>query len=154
MAVTDERTGSVLRSGHRRRGPARLLAVCAVLGLFLMHGAPASAAEGCSGDPTLTSAVHHSDATPRLLPAAHAAMAHPDTSGAWAMSGAGEHGAQCVAISAPDRLPLPVPALVTAVALASLTAWCLYRAFGWDRRRHRGPLGGRQLLLQVRVART
>ncbi|MGV9625726.1 hypothetical protein ACWDTB_03960, partial [Streptomyces sp. NPDC003487] len=38
-------------SGHAsRRGIARLLAVCAVLfGLFLMHGAPATAAEGCHG---------------------------------------------------------------------------------------------------------
>lgn len=149
--MTEERTGSVLRSGHRQRGLARLLAVCAVLlGLFLMHGAPASTAEGCSGDPTVTSALHHSDAVPRL--AAYAAMAHPDTSGAWAMS-AGGHGAQCASISAPDRL-LPVPALLTAVALVSLMAWCLYGAVAWDRRRHRGPPGGRQLLLQVCVART
>lgn len=40
-----------MSSGHvGRRGIARLLTVCAVLfGLFLMHGSPASAAEGCHG---------------------------------------------------------------------------------------------------------
>lgn len=153
--VTDERTGSVLRSGQTRLGAARLLAVCALLlGVFLMHGAPATAAGGCSGDPVVTSAVLQSDATARVMPAAHVATAHPDPSGVWAMSGAGGHGAHCVAASAPDRLPLPVPPLVTAAALVSLTAWCLYRAAGWGRRRHRGPPGGRQLLLQVCIART
>lgn len=145
----------MVRSGQIRRGPARLLAVCAVLlGVFLMHGAPAVAAGGCSGDPAVSSAAHHGDATARAMAAAHAAMAHPDASGVWAVSGAGGHGAQCVARSAPDRLPVSEPALVTAVALALLTAWCLYRVFGWGRRRHRGPPGGRQLLLQVCVART
>ncbi|MER6924743.1 hypothetical protein ABT314_38445, partial [Streptomyces spiralis] len=41
-----------------RRGIARLLAVCAVLfGLFLMHGAPATAAEGCHGAMSDTAAL-------------------------------------------------------------------------------------------------
>ncbi|MEU2686591.1 hypothetical protein ABZ654_22460 [Streptomyces hygroscopicus] len=40
-----------------RRGIARLVAVCAVLlGLFLMHGAPATAAEGCHGGMPSTTA--------------------------------------------------------------------------------------------------
>ncbi|MGY6021897.1 hypothetical protein [Streptomyces spinosirectus] len=40
-----------------RRGTSRLLAVCAVLfGLFLMHGTPATAAEGCHG--AMTAAAH------------------------------------------------------------------------------------------------
>jgi len=49
-----------------RRGLARLLTACAVLvGLFLMHGAPATAAEGCHGAmPAPASAHTMADAAP------------------------------------------------------------------------------------------
>src|SRR5690606_18450570 len=43
-----------------RRGSARLVAACVLLlGLFLMHGAPATAAEGCHGAmPSVAAAMH------------------------------------------------------------------------------------------------
>ncbi|MFI6564302.1 hypothetical protein [Streptomyces sp. NPDC050534] len=174
-----------------RRGTSRLLAVCAVLfGLFLMHGTPATAAEGCHGamptaaHPPMTAiagspmtAVADSAMTvaadARMTVAAdvpmtggrHAAM----TSSAWAppvvhasgflvrsADASGMPGTLCVSTPAHDRTPLPAPGLLALAGVAALVLWGLARlraaagGAGW-----RGPpAGGRDLLLQVCVART
>jgi len=173
--------------------------VCAVLfGLFLMHGTPATAAEGCHG--AMTTAAHPpmtavadspttavadspttavagspttvvADASMTVAASApmtgghHAAM----TSSAWAppvvhasgllvrsADASGMPGTLCVSTPAHDRTPLPAPGLLALAGVAALVLWGLARlraaagGAGW-----RGPpAGGRDLLLQVCVART
>lgn len=141
----------------RRRAVARLLAVCAVLfGLFLMHGAPATAASGCHDAMPVSAPVehlghavgrHHGDTA--MAPAAGPVTPHAAPQGVSA-----GHGAQCVAVPARDRLLLPVWALA-AVAVAVFSAGVLAGRrwspgeVGW-----RGPLGGgRELLRRVCIAR-
>ncbi|CAG7599173.1 conserved exported hypothetical protein [Actinacidiphila bryophytorum] len=118
---------------------ARVVAACAVVwGLFLMHGAPASAAEGCHGGP---------------MPAMSAAMTHhsPVTAGhGAAVDDPGAPGETCVATAPHERVQLPVPGLVAVVALL-VTAAC---AQARQRRRGPPPRSGRPLLLQVCIART
>ncbi|MFJ2633446.1 hypothetical protein ACIO6U_16130 [Streptomyces sp. NPDC087422] len=144
---------------HRPRTP-RLLAVCAVLlGLFFMHGAPASASEGCHGAPMAMSmgtdmgiarmsttapvaATTHS--TPHVRPQAPAP--HVAKTGS---------GGTCWATPVRARAPLTgwaqvafaVPPLLGAGLAASGTAPSR------DRRRAPPP-GGRAILLRVCVART
>ncbi|UWE12757.1 hypothetical protein [Actinacidiphila bryophytorum] len=113
-------------------GVARVLAACAVLcGLFLMHGAPASAATGCHGMP--------------VVAAQHAGM--------------GEHGPAvhtpdggetCVSTAPHERVQLPAPPLLAVVTLL-VTAVC---AQARQPRRGPPPRSGRPLLLQVCIART
>ncbi|MEU1503032.1 hypothetical protein [Streptomyces sp. NPDC005732] len=140
------------------RGVARVLAVCAVLfGLFLMHGAPATAAGGCHGSMPATSssmadghdvapaAVRHAppDAYQRGLSPRHA-----DASG---MS-----GELCVSTPAPKRIPLPAPGTLAVAAVAVSAFWMpagLRAAISRTGRRG-PPAGGRDLLLQACIART
>jgi hypothetical protein len=152
------------------RGFARLLMVCAVLaGLFLMHGSPAAAAEGCHGAlPTalpgtaaapvsmpmsmpmgegITAATARADSSPATPPPGRAPAVH---AGASSMA----HGAMCVSTPARARFLLPVHALLVAVAVLAVAALG-GRAAGRARtRRGQPPPGGRSLLLQVGVART
>ncbi|MCC3779888.1 hypothetical protein [Streptomyces sp. UNOB3_S3] len=149
----------------RGRALAQLMAVCAVLlGLFLMHGSPASAATGCHG------AMQEHVATPAspVVPTGHAAhRAHETAAGMTPAATAhspvhvdaqgmtGEHGTLCVATAPRDRLPLPTIWLLAAVVLAGPAGWALVRrclVAGSVGRR--GPPGhGRALLLRKCVAR-
>ncbi|MET7694027.1 hypothetical protein ABZT06_39690 [Streptomyces sp. NPDC005483] len=138
-----------------RRGIARLLAVCAVLlGLFLMHGSPASAAEGCHGSmpaPAPMPAGH--DASP--MTTAHApATHHPGSAEAFQVAGApGVSGVLCVATPAHERIPLPAPGLL-AVAVTALAAWTPARLRALGGSWLRGPpSGGRDHLLKACIAR-
>ncbi|MFF2958834.1 hypothetical protein ACFVT1_07940 [Streptomyces sp. NPDC057963] len=137
------------RRRTRTPGTSRLLVLCAVLcGLFLMHGAPASAAEGCHGAMAATS-------HPPMTAAATAGQtAMPDEYGTARADAAapGRNGESCVSTHARDRL-LP---LLMALGLVILAV----RVLGRPRTAVRGPdrrgppSAGRQLLLQVCVART
>lgn len=145
-----------------RRGIARLLTVCAVLaGLFLMHGAPASAAEGCHGvlsgsmSPPMSAGGDPGDAAAVAF-GRHEAITHPGggqavRAGAPSMA----HGATCVATPARERLLLPANGLLVVVAVPAAAALA-GRAVVHGRARRRGPPppGGRGLLLLVSVART
>ncbi|MGW3654865.1 hypothetical protein ACWD6R_03745 [Streptomyces sp. NPDC005151] len=137
------------------RGSARLIAVGAVLlGLFLMHGAPAAAAEGCHGAmPSVTVPMHDGHAAPTMTSAALPTTAQ-SAQAARAGDGSGMRGVQCVSTPAHERNPLPTAGLYAAVALPAV--WFpagLRAATGWTRRRG-PPAGGRDLLIQVCVART
>ncbi|MEV5604712.1 hypothetical protein AB0L33_25060 [Streptomyces sp. NPDC052299] len=139
-----------------RRGVARLAAVSALLlGLFLMHGAPATAAEGCHG--AMPSAVapmpdHHTASA--MAPAETPTTVH-GAPAVRAATGAGMRGEMCLSTPAQQRNPLPVPALLAVVA-AVLAGWA---SEDWrvriGRLRRRGPpVGGRELLTRVCIART
>ncbi|WP_330279002.1 hypothetical protein OHO83_08245 [Streptomyces sp. NBC_00569] len=142
-----------MSSGHvGRRGIARLLTVCAVLfGLFLMHGSPASAAEGCHGSmpaPAPVSVGHDgSSMTMAHAPATH----HPGP----AVQAAVMSGALCVAIPVHERIPVAAPGLLAVAAVTIAGAWtpAWLRALGGSGLRG-PPTGGRDLLLQVCIART
>ncbi|MDT0453405.1 DUF6153 family protein [Streptomyces hesseae] len=143
----------------RRRALARLPAVCAVLlGLFLMHGAPASAATGCHAameEQHVTAPAEHAAhgehrTVAGMAPAASRSSTHMDSQAV-----TGEHGTLCVATAARDRFPLPTIWLLAAAAFAGLAAWGLVRrrmAAGGAGRRG-PPDGGRALLLRKCVAR-
>ncbi|MBF9066447.1 hypothetical protein [Streptacidiphilus fuscans] len=139
----------------RATGSARWLSVLAVLvGLFLMHGGPGAAMGGCHGvTPAPTSAM-----SPSLHQVAGPGTAPRTGSPAVSVGSAGMDGtgALCVSTPARDQLPLPPTALAALIVLTLLT-----RAFGASGRwralggRWRGPpVGGRQILLRVCVART
>jgi hypothetical protein len=133
-----------------RRQLARLLTACAVLvGLFLMHGAPATAAEGCHGAMPVPASAH------AMADTALPTMALP-TAPAHATQGSPSHGTQCVSTAGRDRTPLPTGGLLAVIAVVALAAyWLTARPVGRDEARRRGPPGaGRGLLLQVCVART
>ncbi|MFF7580549.1 hypothetical protein ACFZBE_37170 [Streptomyces sp. NPDC008061] len=141
-----------------RQGIARLLAVCAVLlGLFFMHGAPATAAEGCHGTMTASAASPMTgghDAT--MMTTVHAPASHGPGPAVRAADASGMPGALCVSTPAHERIPLPAPAMVGVAGAAVLALWSLLRlgaAFGGTGRRG-PPEGGRDLLLKVCTART
>ncbi|GAB1333273.1 hypothetical protein [Streptomyces sennicomposti] len=144
-------------SGHAGRwGVARLLAVCAVLlGLFLMHGSPASAAEGCHGSMSASAPMPAGrDGSP--MSTAHApATHHPGPVRALQAAGAsGMAGALCVATPAHERIPLPAPGLL-AVAVTVLAAWTPARLRALGGSGLRGPpASGRDHLLKACIART
>lgn len=134
----------------RRRGISRLLAVCALFGLFLMHGAPTSAAESCHGGMTALAP----------MPAEHDHLA-------MTMAGAhrpglsfqpdplGKSGASCVSTRSNALGFLPEPGLLAVLAVAALAAW----ATAWLRPgagsgRRAPPSGGRDHLLRACIART
>lgn len=135
----------------RRTGIARLPALCAILlGLFLMHGSPAAAVDGCHGRTGPAVVMHdgHDPATASPEPA----RTRPGTfRAADDMAG---HGTLCVATPAEQRIPLPVAPLTGLFALAALAFWAVHRAWRPGGTGRRGPPGGRGLLLQVCVART
>ncbi|WP_020140641.1 hypothetical protein [Streptomyces sp. 351MFTsu5.1] len=140
-----------------RRGIARLLAVCAVLfGLFLMHGAPATAGQGCHGAmPTMAPSPITGGHDPALL--ATRAPAVPTPGFAVRAAGlSGMPGSLCVSTPAHERIPLPAPGLIDVAGAAALTPWMLTRLrAAASRTGRRGPPdSGRDLLLQVCIART
>jgi hypothetical protein len=143
-------------SGHAgRRGIARLLAVCAVLfGLFLMHGSPTSAAEGCHGSmpvPAPMPAGH--DAPP--MTTAHAPATHQPGPALQSAGAAGMPGVLCVATPAHERIPLPAPGLLAVAAVTVAAAWTPARLRALGGSGLRGPpAGGRDHLLQACIART
>ncbi|MFF2409801.1 hypothetical protein [Streptomyces sp. NPDC058092] len=127
----------------------RLLVLCAVLcGLFLMHGSPASAAEGCHGGMAVTSE------PPMSMTAGAGHTAVPEEQGIPRTDSAvtGMNGESCVSTHARDRL-LP---LLMALGLVILAVWVLGRLRPAVRgpARRGPPFAGRELLLQVCVART
>ncbi|WP_327365458.1 hypothetical protein [Streptomyces sp. NBC_01217] len=152
------------RTPERAPGVSQSLVLCAVLlGLFLMHGAPASAAEGCHGATAVTSDLSMSMTASMTSGNGHTAMvgdhgttraASADDHGTPRAAAAlpGMNGESCVSTHARDRL-LP---LLMALGLVVLAVWAL----GTRRTAVRGParrgppFAGRDLLLQVCVART
>ena len=139
----------------RRRGIARLSAVCAVLfGLFLMHGSPASAAEGCHGSmPASAPMPGGHGASP--MASAHAPATHHPGPAVQAAGAAGMPGALCVATPAHERIPLSAPGLLAVAAVAVPAAWRPARLGALGGSGLRGPpAGGRDHLLQACIART
>ncbi|MFG2795205.1 hypothetical protein [Streptomyces pseudovenezuelae] len=142
--------------GHAgRRGFARLPALCAVLfGLFLMHGSPASAAEGCHGSmPAPAPVTTGYDASP--MTTAHAPATHHPGPAVQAAGAAGMSGALCVATPAHERIHLPAPGLLAIAAVTVPAAWTPARPGALGGSGLRGPpTGGRDHLLQACIART
>ncbi|MDN3061242.1 hypothetical protein PH213_43495 [Streptomyces sp. SRF1] len=139
-----------------RRGIARLVAVCAVLlGLFLMHGAPATAAEGCHGGMPSTTAPMPDGHTASAMTTAQMQTTAHGAPAAQAADSAGMHGELCLSTPAQERLPLPAPALL-AVTAAVMAGWspAAWRAATSQARRRGPPAGGRDLLTRVCIART
>jgi hypothetical protein len=142
-------------------GVARLLLLCAVLGgLFLMHGAPATAAEGChsavpAAVPVPMPMGEGTAAADSLVAGAGKAMAHPVSGTAVrAPAPSMAHGAMCVSTPARQRFALPAHGLPAGVAMPAV-AVLAGRAVPHARmRRGPPPPGGRGLLLLVSVART
>ncbi|MFE2988488.1 hypothetical protein [Streptomyces sp. NPDC059262] len=141
-------------STARRRGIARLLALCAVLfGLFLMHGAPATAAEGCHSAMPVAAPMSEGHADAAMESATPPAMTHAgaqQASQAMLMD-----GTTCVSTPARHLNPLPTGGLMAIVAVLA-TAFLVGRPVALGRTGRRGPPppGGRSLLLQVCIART
>lgn len=144
------------------QGIARLLVLCAVLaGLFLMHGAPATAAEGCHGVMSVPMPVPapadmgHETATDSMASIAsdgHEVMTHtvsglalpaaPVVKTAAASTG---HGALCVSTPVRERAPLPVHALLTGspcwrYGLLPDALWCAAVRGGADHHRRVGAV--------------
>ncbi|MGF1430778.1 hypothetical protein [Kitasatospora sp. LaBMicrA B282] len=139
---------------QRQAGIARLVALCAVLlGLFLMHGAPASAADGCHGAVGASASMTGGHAE-SVDPAKPAALA---PAGAAAQPAGVPHaaGSPCVSTAARERTPLP-PAGLLALAVLPVTGRVLGGLpAGAPLHRRRGPPGsGRELLIRVCIART
>ncbi|MFJ8991206.1 hypothetical protein ACIRQH_12595 [Streptomyces sp. NPDC102279] len=148
---------------QNRRGSKRLFTLCAVLlGLFFMHGAPATAAEGCHGAMpaesmpqrhdlvamTATGSVDGMAMRSAVSPTSRPAVAH-QTSDA-----SGTHGTTCVSTPARDRTPLPTSTLAALVAVLAAALLARPVFLGSTGRRGPPPPGGRRLLLQVCIART
>ncbi|MFD9124817.1 hypothetical protein [Kitasatospora sp. NPDC059571] len=137
-----------------RTASGRLLTVCALLlGLFLMHGAPA-AAGGCHAVMTRTTAAT-SPAGMHDGPAHAAGPAAPGPS-AQREGHDGAAGGQCVSTPAQTRAALAPPPLLAVLPLLALVTRSLLRLpAGSVLRRRRGPpTPGRVLLTQVCISRT
>lgn len=137
----------------------RLLILCAVLlGLFLMHGAPATAAEGCHGAmPAASPTAHGHDPAAMGSPGAEAVASAPSPRRVQQVSGASStHGTLCVSTAARDLTPLPVGGALVAVVAVSAIGILANLPVPLVRTGRRGPPppGGRSLLLTVCVART
>ncbi|WP_329567767.1 hypothetical protein [Streptomyces sp. NBC_01361] len=146
-------TDSIGQRG-RRRGIARLLALCAVLlGLFLMHGSPANAAEGCHGTMSAPAALSAEHAGTAMASTPSSGMTHAAAQQMSAMSAMG--GAMCVSTPARDFTTLPVAGLMAVIAVLAVVP-IVGRPVALGRTGRRGPPtpGGRSLLLQVCIART
>lgn len=135
------------------RDTARLLALCAVLfGLFLMHGAPATAAEGCHGAISVPAEMRdHLHGGPSAMapgtmhPGPHQASVGPTMH------------ATTTCVSTPPRAatPLTTPGLLAIVAVVTFLLLAGgHRSPGQVKRRGPPPPGGRSMLLRVCVART
>ncbi|MFD8544218.1 hypothetical protein [Streptomyces sp. NPDC059649] len=131
---------------------ARLLAVCAVvLGLFLMHGSPAAAADGCHG--AMAGAMPMTQAAPAAMGSPATAPSAGHFAAAPHLTPVGMDGTLCVSTRAQSSPPLPA---VGVPAVMVVTAWePLGRRLAAAVARWRGPPeGGRGVLLRVCVART
>ncbi|OLZ64439.1 hypothetical protein AV521_35825 [Streptomyces sp. IMTB 2501] len=149
--------------------------VVVLLGLFLMHGGPAAAEDGCHGvmqgtaamgakgsPPARTPATTHGAspaATTATTPAAMAAhpAGHPEAAGGKAVVRAdgttGMRGSLCLATTPRSEIPPPpIAATVFVLPAAVLLPWA--RSASDGTRRRGPPAGGRPLLLQVCVTRT
>ncbi len=139
------------------RGAARLLLACAVLaGLFLMHGSPFGAAEGCHGAAAAPAGMSV-PAAAAMAPNGPAAAAHRHPGSARTGAVPAMRGQLCVSTPARPRLVLPAGGPLLAVAVPAAALLAFGRLLGGPHRaRRRGPPppGGRPLLLQVCVART
>ncbi|MEV5239730.1 hypothetical protein AB0K89_11565 [Streptomyces cinnamoneus] len=139
------------------RALARLLAVCAVLlGVFLMHGTPATAATGCHEAMTALAPMpgEHAAHGEHSAAVEAATAALPASAHAVSPAMTGEHGAQCVATPVRDRILLPTIWLLAAVVIGSVSVWMLLRRVAAGQAGRRGPPGsGRDLLLRVCVSR-
>ncbi|MFF0291238.1 hypothetical protein [Streptomyces sp. NPDC005262] len=139
-----------------RRGIARLLTLCAVLfGLFLMHGAPATAAEGCHGAMPAITASPMAGGHAAVMNAAASAV--PSSGPAVRAAGTSAMpGVLCVSSPAHERTPLPTPGLLAVVGAGALALWTMsrLRTVAGEAWRRGPPSGGRDLLLQVCIART
>ncbi|MFF8418723.1 hypothetical protein [Streptomyces sp. NPDC015680] len=123
--------------------------LCTVLlGLFLMHGAPASAADGCHDAMAVTASAPGSmqvSAGHFAVRGEHAPARAVDTTSAM-------NGESCVFTHARDRvLPLLMALGLVLLAVRALTG---RRAAVRGPARRGPPFAGRELLLQVCVART
>ncbi|MGW2741205.1 hypothetical protein [Streptomyces sp. NPDC001450] len=137
----------------RRTGSARLLPLCAILlGLFLMHGSPAAAVDGCHGRTGAALVMHDGHDGHDSATAAKPARTRPGT--LRAVDDMAAHGTLCVATPAEQRVLLPVAPLTALFALAALATWAVHRAWRPGGTGRRGPPDGRGLLLQVCIART
>ncbi|MFI2205344.1 hypothetical protein ACH47Z_32095 [Streptomyces sp. NPDC020192] len=158
-------------AGVRRRLVRACTLVAVLLGLFLMHGGPAAADGGCHGampdTAVMRTAVTHTAvmrSAPDTMAGGVAVMpsapaAHTPGGPSVAVGKAAAHsaeamrGALCLATTPRSEFPLPpLTALACVLPAAALLPWAR-RAYGEARRRG-PPGGGRDLLLQVCVART
>ncbi|MFD0339778.1 hypothetical protein ACFVH0_13945 [Streptomyces sp. NPDC127117] len=147
--MTEQFEAAVDRERTRTPGASRMLLLCAVLlGLFLMHGAPASAADGCHDAMAVTAA----PPGPTAVSAGHSAMRgeHAPVRVADAMSAM--NGESCVFTHARDRvLPLLMALGLVLLAVRGLTG---RRTAVRGPARRGPPFAGRELLLRVCIART
>ncbi|MFC1411538.1 hypothetical protein ACEZCY_19970 [Streptacidiphilus sp. N1-12] len=140
---------------RRHTGPARLLAVLAVLvGMFLMHGAPITAMGDCHDAMSLTLPGAHPMAAAAPVAARPAAQAQRPGG-----TVTGSQGTSCVSTATRDHLtrpaaPAPLLAFAVLAGLSVLIGTGRFGAGPAARRRGPPPTGGRQLLLQVCIART
>ncbi|MEU5388842.1 hypothetical protein [Kitasatospora cineracea] len=161
MTERAERAGRATGPAAAGRTAARWAVQCALLlGLFLMHGSPASAT-GChpaSASPSVSASPSPS-ASPSAsppAPAPHAATGHTrpreDRPSANPTMGHGSSAAACVSTQARDRVPVPAPgaALPPHPPLLPLTG---PGPAGVERGGRAPPDGGRELLIRVCVAR-
>lgn len=164
-------TAHAHRSRTAQPRTPRLLAVCAVLlGLFFMHGAPASASEGCHGvlmGSAPMSGAHMSMARTSVdasvdAPADAAARPAPRvgsqttaTSTSTVIGAKAGAGGTCWATAVRGRAPLTGWAQDAIAVLPLLGTGLAARGPTRCRDRRRAPPpGGRSLLLRVCVART
>ncbi|OIJ92199.1 hypothetical protein BIV25_28270 [Streptomyces sp. MUSC 14] len=129
--------------------PAVLVAV--LLGLFLMHGGPAAADGGCHGAVPGTAVMKHAPASMAAHMPAHSAAAGADK--ATAQADEAMRGSLCVATTPRSEIPLPPLTAAVLVLPAAAQAPGARRTPG-DAYRRGPPAGGRDLLLQVCIART
>lgn len=141
-----------VESASRRPGLARLFAVLALLvGLFLMHGAPTAAMGDCHESMALTLPGTHP-----MAAAVHSAATASVQTQRQSETAGGSQGTSCVTTPIRGHLTLPAPVLLFAVLVALAVLIGTGRLGGARSARRRGPppTGGRQILLQVCIART
>ncbi len=147
-----KRVHRALPTGTRNMGMARLAVLCTVLfGLLLMHGGPATAVGGChdlmsASAPMGTASAMTVRGTVHPEASARAAVMRADAT---------MGGSLCVSALPRDGVLLPVQSQLGMLVLGG----CVPLGPGWagalrDTRRRGPPRAGRNLLLQVCVART
>ncbi|MEY9835616.1 hypothetical protein [Streptacidiphilus sp. EB103A] len=146
-----------VESASRRPGLARLFAVPVLLvGLFLMHGAPTAAMGDCHESMALTSMALTLPGTHPMAAAVHTASTASVQTQRQSETASGSQGTSCVTTPVRGHLTLPAPVLLFAVLVALAVLIGAGRLGGARSARRRGPppTGGRQILLQVCIART